>query len=205
MSARYVVSWFPFFPWLSQICACYPGDLVIHVHDVVNELYTAIHTLADLESFLHVLSWVASQFTPHGLSSKRLWISWFPCLTTHMKMAVQGEGPPKGTTSSELRSWRAIFNIQYFRIARGIEGHMCYSLREASIWQRTWGLPWTASTTVWYVVKSTCPELCSSDVRAKDSGIGEFRLDDTDFEWRFDWCQHLASRQLVCPKSTASP
>ena len=32
-----------------------------------------VHTLADdLESFLHVLSWVALRFTPHGLSSKAL-------------------------------------------------------------------------------------------------------------------------------------
>jgi hypothetical protein len=32
-----------------------------------------VHTLADdLESFLHVMSWVALRFTPHGLSSKTL-------------------------------------------------------------------------------------------------------------------------------------
>jgi hypothetical protein len=32
-----------------------------------------VHTLADdLESFLHVLSWVALRFTPHGLSTKAL-------------------------------------------------------------------------------------------------------------------------------------
>src|ERR1700733_15311165 len=55
-----------------------------------------VHTLADdLESFLHVLSWVALRFTPHGSSSKAL----TDLLVSMFDHSNEDDGGSKGGTA----------------------------------------------------------------------------------------------------------
>src|ERR1700722_15350372 len=94
-----------------------------------------VHTLADdLDSFLHVLSWVALRFTSHDLDSKAL----TDLLTTMFDHSYEGEdgsargGLTKKMSSLQRNSKDRIPSIDTPEIAEGSHNDVSRSLRGAT-------------------------------------------------------------------------
>jgi hypothetical protein len=127
-----------------------------------------VHTLTDdLESFLHVLSWVALRFTPHGLSTAAL---------THLLDSVfdhsyEDDGFARG---GNIKSGYLIggqvtkSNFQQEKLSKLIK------VLTATCAVRYEDPPSDEDLKLYH-------EFCGREIRTKDGGTRQLGLDDKDF------------------------